>query len=121
MADSPDLILLELNVARVDGLHLLTLIRAHPATSHVPTAIITSAETPADKAEAARLGADGVIVKPTGYDDFVHDVGTAIRRLLASSGVRACETQAIRFGVTNSPARPPLGHCGRSVRARRGR
>ena len=82
MTNCPDLFLLDINIPRIDGLELLSLIRRREVTAHATVAMFTSSKTPADQREAERRGADDYIVKPTGYHEFVAGVGGAIRRLL---------------------------------------
>ena len=82
LTEPPDLILLDLNLPRLDGLQLLTIIRSLPPLANVPTAILTSAETERHKQEAERLGATAFIIKPYGFDEFMQGVGGAIRELL---------------------------------------
>src|SRR5471032_2358082 len=45
----PDLIFLDLNLPKTDGLELLGLIRTWPHLAHVPVAVLTSSNSPADK------------------------------------------------------------------------
>ncbi len=86
----PDLILLDLNLPKTEGVSLLRQIREHPALADVPVAVLTSSQSPRDEREAAALGATRYIRKSALLDDFLSEVGGAVREMLeesAGSGV----------------------------------
>jgi DNA-binding response OmpR family regulator len=97
MMDAPKLFVLDLNVPRVHGFELLRIIRACPAVSHVPVAILTSSQAPTDRARSEQYGADAYIVKPQGYDEFVTLVGAAIGRFLTNKARGSCSSSSHRF------------------------
>ena len=103
MADAPDLFVVDLNLPRVHGLELLRLIRACPMVSDAPVAILTSSRAPGDKTKSEQLGADAYIVKPTGYTEFVENVGSTISRLLQRKSPGAWSGR--RCGRRNSSSR----------------
>ena len=90
-AEAPNLILLDLNLPRVDGTLLLRQIRGHPVLSHVPIAVLTSSQSPADENEAIAMGAERFIRKPSGLEEFLTSVGRAVRDLLEGSDGRQGE------------------------------
>ena len=96
MIDAPKLFLLDLNVPRVHGLELLRIIRACPAVSSVPVAILTSSHAPEDRARSEQYGADAYIVKPQGYHEFVTQVGSAIGGLLMHKASGRCSSSCHR-------------------------
>lgn len=79
----PDLILLDLNLPKVDGKELLARIRANPELAGTRVAVLTSSDSPSDRRETAELGADSYIKKPPTLDEFLA-VGATIRELLAT-------------------------------------
>ena len=83
----PDVILLDLNLPRLDGKEVLARIRKNRRLEHVPVAVLTSSDSPHDRREAARLGASIYIKKPPTLDEFL-DVGSTIKDLLESSFTR---------------------------------
>jgi two-component system, chemotaxis family, response regulator Rcp1 len=89
MTDLPDLVLIDINVPRISGLELLAIIRSQASTAGLPTAVLTSSQNPADKAEAERLDATAFIVKPLGFPEFMNDVGAAIQGLLKRNDQKA--------------------------------
>ncbi len=59
----PDAILLDFNMEPLDGLELLSLIRAHPVLTDVSAIMLSAEEDPATKVEAFRRGANDYVVK----------------------------------------------------------
>jgi CheY-like chemotaxis protein len=77
----PDLLLLDLNLPRKDGEQVLARLRQSSRCAHVPVLIVTSSDSPSDKARAARLGATEYFRKPSQLDDFMK-LGSLVRHLL---------------------------------------
>ncbi len=48
----------------MDGLKLVSLLRANPATSHLPILIISTEGAVEDRRRGLELGADGYLAKP---------------------------------------------------------
>lgn len=84
----PDLIVLDLNLPRHEGLEILRLIRTTCDFSHVPVVILTSSDSPKDRIAASSLGADCYIRKPSNLDDFMA-IGKTLQKLLESKRVRS--------------------------------
>jgi len=78
----PDLIFLDINLPKVNGLEILRMIRTWPHLAQVPVAILTSSSSPEDKEKAYRFGANLYITKPTGLSEFLAIVGGAAKQLL---------------------------------------
>jgi DNA-binding response OmpR family regulator len=93
---APALILLDLNVPRIDGFELLRIIRGNRVLAHALVAIFTSSQAAADKKRASELGADAYVVKPPGYHEFVTDVGAAVARLLQRKPGTRCRSRLPR-------------------------
>jgi len=83
---NPSLVLVDLNLPRVDGFDLLRLIRSRPQLAGVRVAVFTSSNSPADMRRAHELGADAYIVKPPGLNSFLNEVGRRIREFLRGDG-----------------------------------
>jgi chemotaxis family two-component system response regulator Rcp1 len=79
----PDLIFLDINLPKADGLEILRMIRTWPHLAHVPVAILTSSNSPEDLEKAYRFGANLYITKPVGLSEFLSTVGGAAKQLLA--------------------------------------
>jgi chemotaxis family two-component system response regulator Rcp1 len=70
-ADPPELILLDLNLPRVDGGQILTHIRATSVFKQVPVIVLTSSDSPKDRERALSLGATLYFRKPTDLSSFM--------------------------------------------------
>jgi two-component system, OmpR family, KDP operon response regulator KdpE len=78
----PDLYLLDLSLPGMDGLEVLTRIRADSA---VPVVVLTVRDGKRDKITALDAGADDYVVKPIDGDELVARVRAALRRRPAST------------------------------------
>jgi two-component system, chemotaxis family, response regulator Rcp1 len=66
----PDLILLDLNLPRMDGREVLALIKADADLKSIPTVILTTSEAEADIAKSYDLQANCYLSKPVQLDSF---------------------------------------------------
>lgn len=67
----PDLIVLDLNLPKSDGSDVLRCIRESDRLGRIPVVILTSSDSPRDRATAERLGASCYITKPSDLDAFL--------------------------------------------------
>lgn len=67
----PDLILLDLNLPRKNGLEVLAEIKADPRLKTIPVAILTTSNAEQDVIESYGLYANCYIVKPVQFENFV--------------------------------------------------
>jgi CheY-like chemotaxis protein len=66
----PELIVIDLNVPRIDGHELLAHLRAHDAFEEIPVLVVTSSQADADRKRALAGGADGYFVKPMDISSY---------------------------------------------------
>lgn len=69
-APRPDLILLDLNLPKMDGREVLGHIKADGALKTIPTIILTTSEAPADIVQSYKLQANCYLSKPVQLDAF---------------------------------------------------
>lgn len=69
----PDLILLDLNLPKMDGREVLALIKDDDALKTIPTVILTSSAAEADVVKSYQLRANCYLSKPMEFDAF-HDL-----------------------------------------------
>jgi DNA-binding NtrC family response regulator len=81
----PDAVLLDLRMPDMDGLQVLTRLRASPDGSNVPVAIITAYATAANTIEAMRLGAFDHLSKPIGREDLA----SLLTRMVRSRAIKS--------------------------------
>jgi CheY-like chemotaxis protein len=67
---TPDVILLDLNLPKINGLQILERIRKDTHTKLIPVIILTSSKEEADLTKAYMLGANSYIRKPVDYQKF---------------------------------------------------
>ncbi len=67
----PVVILLDLNMPRVDGLTVLRTLKTHVLLRRIPVVILTTSKEDRDVQTAYDLGANSYIVKPVGFDNFM--------------------------------------------------
>jgi len=72
----PDLILLDLNMPRLDGRETLTLIRSDPNLQQIPVVILTTSHRSGDILLCYRLGANSFISKPVTFEGLVEVMKT---------------------------------------------
>jgi CheY-like chemotaxis protein len=72
-ADSvrPDIILLDLNLPRMDGRETLKEIKADACLRSIPVVVLTTSEADTDILKCYDLGASCYITKPVGFDAFL--------------------------------------------------
>ncbi len=66
----PDLILLDLNMPRMNGREFLAEMKADPALTSIPVVVLTTSDVERDIVASYRLGAAGYITKPVDMDQF---------------------------------------------------
>ncbi len=76
----PDLILLDLNLPRHNGLELLERVRSSSVCGNIPVIVVTSSGAAKDRASVERLGATAYFRKPYDYDEFM-ELGGLVRRV----------------------------------------
>jgi two-component system, chemotaxis family, response regulator Rcp1 len=67
----PDLILLDLNLPKVDGREVLAQIKRDSLLGQIPTLVMTSSKNEADVLEAYKNNANFYIVKPMDLDHYM--------------------------------------------------
>jgi CheY-like chemotaxis protein len=69
-APRPDIILLDLNLPKLDGREVLALIKADQDLKTIPTVILTTSEAEADIVKSYQLQANCYLSKPVQFDAF---------------------------------------------------
>lgn len=69
--DLPNLILLDLNMPRMNGFELLAALRGDDALAHLPVVVFTTSHAPADVKRAYALQANSYVSKPATLDEFL--------------------------------------------------
>jgi two-component system, response regulator len=85
----PQLIILDLNLPRVDGMDVLRRLREDPRTRGTAVVVLTASEEPTDRQQAERHGVELFLRKPTdtsGYARVAEKIKALVARLGESRG-----------------------------------
>jgi CheY-like chemotaxis protein len=75
--NGPFLLLLDINMPRVDGVEVLRLVRADERLAKIPVIMLTTTDDPREVQRCYELGCSVYITKPVAYEEFIE----AIKRL----------------------------------------
>jgi CheY-like chemotaxis protein len=82
----PGIILLDINMPRMNGIDFLKVLKADERLRRIPVVILTTSKEEKDRLETFNLSAAGYMVKPVEYAGFVEVVRTIQRYWLLSEG-----------------------------------
>lgn len=77
----PDLVIVDLNLPKRDGIEVLEKMRSTSALDQIPIVVFTTSDSPREKETIRRIGITAYIRKPTDLDGFLA-VGGTIQKLL---------------------------------------
>jgi CheY-like chemotaxis protein len=75
-APRPDLILLDLNLPRLDGREVLKIVKEDPELRMIPVVVLTTSSDQADVEASYRHFANSFITKPIDFEEFLRAVRT---------------------------------------------
>ncbi len=70
-APKPDLIILDLNMPRKNGLEVLADIKNNPILEHIPILVFSNSEFSRDICKCYTLGANAYLTKPVDFQGFI--------------------------------------------------
>ncbi|WP_295434616.1 response regulator [uncultured Thiodictyon sp.] len=70
----PRVVLLDLRLPKVDGIEVLTQIRANAQTHDLPVVVLTSSKEERDLVSTYKLGVNSFVAKPVAFDEFARVV-----------------------------------------------
>ena len=82
-AHSPDILLVDMEMPRMNGLELTAYIRANAATHNLPVVMITSRATDKHRLEANKAGVNAYLVKPYSEDEVLDKVEMQLTKAFA--------------------------------------
>jgi len=74
-AKRPDLLLLDLNMPRMDGREVLEAVKSDDSLRRIPVVVLTSSEAEEDIVQSYDLHANAYLTKPVDFDGFLDIVG----------------------------------------------
>jgi CheY-like chemotaxis protein len=82
----PALVLLDLNIPRVDGLEVLRQLRAGSRCWRTPVIVVSSSRADQDRSMAEQLGANAYFQKPSDLESY-RELGRVVEHVLGRAGV----------------------------------
>ena len=70
----PDIILLDLNMPKINGLEFLKILKKDEVLKYIPTIILTTSSNQRDLLECYKTGIAGYLLKPLKYEDYVQKI-----------------------------------------------
>jgi len=85
----PDVILMDLNLPGISGLDALQILRADPATAHIPVIALSANAVPRDIEKGLEAGLFNYLTKPIKVDQFMDALDDALKSTQTTSGQAA--------------------------------
>ena len=70
----PDIILLDLNMPKINGIEFLGILKNDDTLKYIPTIILTTSNNQKDLLECYKIGVAGYVLKPLKYEDYVSKI-----------------------------------------------
>ncbi|PKA82613.1 CheY-like chemotaxis protein [Ulvibacter sp. MAR_2010_11] len=70
----PDIILLDLNMPKINGIEFLKILKDDDKIKYIPTIVLTTSHNRKDVLECYKVGIAGYIIKPLNYKDYVYKI-----------------------------------------------
>lgn len=93
-AHEPKLIILDLMLPEIDGLEVNKMLRADPATAHIPVLMLTAKAGEVDRILGLELGAKDYVTKPFSPRELI----LRVRNILRQGESKTSEQKIFRFG-----------------------
>jgi len=74
IASVPKVILLDINMPKVNGVEVLQKLKSDERTKDIPVVILTSSKESSDIKKCYELGANSYIAKPVNFEAFAHSI-----------------------------------------------
>ena len=72
MSPTPSIVLIDLNMPRMDGRAAIEAIKTDPALRHIPVTVLTTSRADEDICRSYSLGVNSYITKPVSFHGLVH-------------------------------------------------
>ena len=70
----PDIILLDLNMPKLNGIEFLNILKNDEILKYIPTIILTTSNNQRDLLECYKIGIAGYVLKPLKYEDYMSKI-----------------------------------------------
>ena len=85
-ASRPDVILMDINLPGISGIQALKILRADPATAHIPVVALSANAMPRDIEMGLDVGFFGYLTKPIKVKEFMDTLNAALEFADTQSG-----------------------------------
>ncbi len=70
----PDIILLDLNMPRINGIEFLSILKKDEVLSYIPAIMLTTSNNQRDLIECYKLGIAGYVLKPLRFEEYASKI-----------------------------------------------
>ena len=70
----PDIILLDLNMPKINGIEFLSILKNDDVLKYIPTIILTTSNNQKDLLECYKIGIAGYVLKPLKFEEYVSKI-----------------------------------------------
>lgn len=74
----PDIILLDLNMPKVNGIEFLRILKKNDYLKYIPTIVLTTSSNHKDMLECYKIGIAGYVIKPLKYEDYMKKINKVL-------------------------------------------
>lgn len=74
----PHLIILDLNMPKMNGIEFLKILRAETKLKYIPIVILSSSDNREDIKQCYEVGVSGFMLKPLRYEDYKKNINTIL-------------------------------------------
>ena len=107
-APLPRVVLLDLRLARVDGVEVLRAVRASPRVSATPVVMLIPAGEPREVVQCYQVGANSCVLKPVDFKRFYETIQAIGRYWLAQNVTAPGLAASLAPGAFGGGARPAV-------------
>lgn len=76
--DLPDIILLDLNMPKLNGIEFLNILKNDDVLKYIPTIILTTSSNQRDLLECYKIGIAGYVLKPLKYEEYITKIESVL-------------------------------------------
>ena len=106
-AYQPAVILMDINLPGISGMEAMKILRADPATAHIPIIALSANAVPRDVEKSLEAGFFNYLTKPIKVDQFMAALDVALKFSQPASAVPSQRNEHEDRRVRNSPRRHP--------------
>jgi CheY-like chemotaxis protein len=87
--DVPDIILLDLNMPKMNGIEFLKELKENETLKYIPSIVLTTSSNEQDLKQCYEIGIAGYMLKPLKYEDYIDKLSTILSYWDSNELIRA--------------------------------